>query len=323
MNLTLSKLNIKPIFLAILCLTCILKVSAQEINENYIFYSPSDQQMGHLTFINEELHLFTNNETILLMSSDGNTHLDTLNLQSTGIQGMLQYLMVIDENTFAVGSFDNYALINIKSNKLKVSWEASRKDFRKKGIKENMYVLLPDGIFTYDMKKKRKEFTYSLSYYNTDYKLVHKNYIKLDDINKNDLSNWAIIYPHQISFQNGLISLSLKNLASHIRFNIKNGKINQINLKSFIENDEAAEIFYDPVKDENYLVNYASAEKGKARVFIYKMDKKNNAKYKLNDGVIELKKIRGGIYNNKIMLMDDFKGSLAFYLVPIDEIHKL
>jgi len=323
MNLTLSKLIYKILFLVTLSLTNIIKTEAQDINENYIFYSPSNAQMGYLTFINEELHIFTNNETILLMKSDDNTHLDTLDLQTYGFKGMLQYVVVIDKNTFAVGSYDDYALINIVSNKLTVSENFSRRDLRKKGIKENMYVLLPNGIFTYDMKKKRKEFTYSMSFYDQNFQLKYQDEMNLGEISGNDLSNWAIIYPHQISFQNGLISLSLKNNASHIRFNTKNGKNSLIDLNSFIEADEAAEIFFDPVMNENYLVKYAPAEKGKARVFIYKMDLQNNSKYTMNDAVLELKKLRGGIYNGEIMLMDDFKGSLGFYLVPINELHKL
>jgi hypothetical protein len=323
MNLTLSKLIYKVFCLLVFSLINIIKIEAQELNENYIFYSPSNQQMGHLTFINEELHVFTNNENILLMRSEDNSHLDTLDLRNYGFKGMLQYVVVIDNNTFAVGSYDNYALLNINSNTLKVKKHLSRKDLRKEGIKDNMYVLLPDGIFTYDIKKNRKEFTYYMNFYNDDFQLKNQDEIKLGEMSANDLSNWAIIYPHQISFKNDLVSLSLKNLNSHVRYNTKNGKINLIDLSSFIKEEETAEIFYDPVKNENYLVKYAPSEKGMARVFIYKLDLKKNSKSVLNDGVLELKKMRGGIYNNKLMLMDDFKGSLGFYLVPINELHKL
>ncbi len=323
MNLTLSKWIYKVFSLLVLSLIYIIKIEAQELNENYIFYSPSDQQMGHLTFLNEELHVFTNNENILLMRSVDNSHLDTLDLSYYGFKGMLQYVVVIDKNTFAVGSYDDYALININLKKLKVKRHLSRKDLRKEGIKDNMYVLLPDGVFTYDIKKNRKVFTYYMNFYDYDFQLKSEDKIKLGEGVANDLSNWAIIYPHQISFQNGFINLSLKNLTSHIRFNTKNGKINLIDLSNFIKEEEAAEIFYDPVKNENYLVKYAPSEKGMARVYIYKLDFKKNSKSVLNDGVLELKKIRGGIYNNNLMLMDDFKGSLGFYLVPINELHKL
>jgi hypothetical protein len=237
--------------------------------------------------------------------------------------GMLQYVVVINDSTFAVGSYGDFGSISINENKLIVERYTSRLALRKSGIKRSLYVLLPQGMFTYEIIKKRKELSYLLSYYRQANEILHEKEIKIDAFEANELSRWALDYPHQISVDINVINLNLKGLNRYLRFNIVNGKSTEIKLNQFAGKEEAAEIFFDPVKENYYLVRYVSNEKAKARVFVYQLNINDLSNYKLNDTVFELKKIRGGINDGQFMLMDDFKGSLGFYLLPINKLHKL
>jgi hypothetical protein len=51
MYLTLLKLIYSTLFIAVVSSIALIKANAQEIDENYIFYSPSDEQMGALSLI--------------------------------------------------------------------------------------------------------------------------------------------------------------------------------------------------------------------------------------------------------------------------------
>ncbi|WNB18541.1 hypothetical protein QYS47_30550 [Marivirga arenosa] len=322
MNLTLSKLLCKiSVFFIVTCSVNI--ADAQQIEENYIFYSPSDAQMGNLTFLNNNTKMFSNGNSLLLIG-DKTRHLDTLNLSNYGFSSFIQNISVINDSLFSISTLSEFLKIDINENQFKVINQMSKADLRKQDIDYDQFIFLDDGFLTLNINSKRKTIKYKIAKYSNQFKKIAEEEFEISEIDKNDFSYKAVSYPHNYYLtKSNYLGFSLKEGKAFILLDLISFNLKKIDLQNLTTPEEGIEIFYNRADDSYYMVKYNALGNQKSRLTIYDVDPFTFDHYKLNELEIDVKKVRGGFHNGKMLLMDDFKGSLGFYLVPINDLHKI
>jgi hypothetical protein len=323
MNSTLLKLIYKILFIALFSSIGLLNANAQEIDENYIFYSPSDEQMGSLTFLNAEQKMFSNNNLLLLLGAK-TKHLDTLKLEKLDFSGYIQNITVLNDSLFSISTLTDFLKVGIEDNQFKVIDKLNKKDFKKNKISYDQFIFLPKGFIVLDVNSKKGEVYYHIEVYSRAFKKLVEKEFALTNTKNNKFSYNAIGYPHSYYINNeGELCFSAKQAKTFVKINTSSGKLKIIDLASQSEELEGIEIFYNRADNAYHLVKYTELDSEETRLSIYKVDPLTFDNYKLNELKIKLTKVRGGFHQGDILLMDDFKGSLGFYLVPINELHKL
>lgn len=323
MHSILLKLIFKIAVIFALVFILIPNMSAQDIDENYIFYSPSDNQMGHLTFLNADQKMFSNSNSLLLLGKK-TKHLDTLDLSQYNFSGLIQNITVLNDSLFSISTLSEFLKIAIVKNRFSVTEALTKKDLRKRKIVYDQFIFLPEGYLTLKMAVKKDIIIYSVNVYSKNFKKSVEKEIQLFRSKKNSFSNYAISYPHTYYYnEEQIFCFSVKEAKSFVMLNLSSGKLKLIDLSSQSEALEGIEIFYNRADNAYHLVKYTELESDETRLTIYKVNPLTFDNYKLNELVIPLRKVRGGFHQGDILLMDDFKGSLGFYLVPINELHKL
>jgi hypothetical protein len=119
MHSTLLKLIYNTLFIVVVSAIGLTKANAQEIDENHIFYSPSDEQMGSLTFLNAKQKMFSNNNVLLLLG-EKTKHLDTLSLDQHNFSGFIQNITVLNDSLFSISTMTDFLKVGIENNQFKV-----------------------------------------------------------------------------------------------------------------------------------------------------------------------------------------------------------
>jgi hypothetical protein len=295
----------------------------QEMPESYIFYSPSEEQMGSLTVLGENSRMFSNSERLLLLDSN-NFHQDTLELGDWANGGIVQDITVLNDSLFSISFMREFGLISFKNNRFTVIKRSDIRSLRKKGIKFTNMIFLPDGYLGINIKYKKRQSEYEFEFYDKSFDFIKSRKVKLEHKEKNDFSSSAISYPHQYYInRDGELCLSSKQSKSFFMMDLNSLKIRKLDLSKEVDQNENIEVFYNRVGDQYYLVKYIPQEGPKTQLRIYDFNKSSFETKILNDCSIPLNQFSGGFIEDKIIFWDKFKGDYAIYLVPIEDLHKI
>ncbi|MFT4740215.1 MAG: hypothetical protein ACJAT1_001829 [Marivirga sp.] len=323
MHSTLLKLIYNTLFIVVVSAIGLTKANAQEIDENHIFYSPSDEQMGSLTFLNAKQKMFSNNNVLLLLG-EKTKHLDTLSLDQHNFSGFIQNITVLNDSLFSISTMTDFLKVGIENNQFKVIDKLNKKDLKKNKISCNQFIFLSQGFIILNMNSKKDKVQYQIEVYSSSFKKLFEKQLQLTNTIKNNFSYTSIAYPHNYYInKEGALCFSATQAKTFVRMNTSSGKFNLIDLASQSQASEGIDIFYNRADDAYHLVKYMEVDSDETRLTIYKVNPLTFDNYKLNELVIPLRKVRGGFHQGDILIMDDFKGALGFYLVPINELHKL
>ncbi|WP_340153158.1 hypothetical protein [uncultured Marivirga sp.] len=296
---------------------------AQEIPESYIFYSPSDEQMGSLTILSENSRMFSNSQRLLLLDSN-NLHQDTLELEDWSNAGIVQNITVLNDSLFSISFMKEFALISFKNNRFETIERLDNRDLRQNDIKATNFLFLSNAYLGIDIKNKRKHTDYEFQYYDKSFNLINSKKVRLNNTERNDFSYKSISYPHNYYMNNnGELCFSDKISNSFTKLDLDDFKVSVLDLSKEVESDQSIEIFYNKVDSQYYLVKYYPLEGEQTKLRIYNFNEDDFESEVLNDFNVTLNKLNGGFFNGKIMLRDKFKGGYGFYLVPIEDLHKL
>ena len=322
MNLTWSKLIFKSLFfIQFLALDSVLY--GQEIPERYIYYSPSEQQMGSLTILGHNSMMFSNKERLLLLDSN-NFHQDTLENKDWVSMGEVQGITVLNDSLFSISFIREFALISFKNNRFKIIEKYDRKALKKKGVKFVNFLFLADGYVGININNKKEQTEYEFELYDKSFNFIHSKKVELAHKERNDFSYSAISYPHGYYMnKDGELCLSSKISKSFVILNLNTFKVKVLDLSKEVETNQNIEIFYNGFDDHYYLVKYIPQEGTKTQLRIYDFNKSTFETTMLNDCSIPLNQFIGGFINDKIIFWDKFKEDYGIYLVPIKDLHKL
>lgn len=296
---------------------------AQEIPESYIFYSPSDEQMGSLTFLGDNSRMFSNSQRLLLLDSN-NLHQDTLEMKDWANAGIVQDITVLNDSLFSISFMKDFALISFKNNRFKVIKRHDSRELRKKDVKSTNFLCLSNGYLGINMKSKRKYTEYEFELYDKAFKLINSKKVKLNHKEKNDFTSTAISYPHRYYINaDRELCFSDKWSKSFVMLDLNHFKSQVLDLSNEVTVDQNIEVFYNKVDDQYYLVKYIPTDGAKTQLRIYDFNKANYETKMLNDCSIPLNQFSGGFIEDKIIFWDKFKGDYAIYLVPIEDLHKI
>jgi len=311
----------KLVLLHLLAFSSILY--AQEIPETYIYYSPSEEQMGSLTILGENSMMFSNSERLLLLDSN-NFHQDTLELGDWANGGIVQDITVLNDSLFSISFMREFGLISFKNNHFTVIEKYDTRSLKKKGIKFTNIIFLSEGYLGIDIKYRRGQFEYEFKFYDKSFDFIKSRKVKLEHKEKNDFSSSAISYPHQYYInRDGELCLSSKQSKSFFMMDLNSLKIRKLDLSKEVDQNENIEIFYNRVGDQYYLVKYIPRQGPNTQLRIYDFNKSSFETKILNDCSIPLNQFSGGFIEDKIIFWDKFKGDYAIYLVPIEDLHKI
>jgi hypothetical protein len=322
MNLIWLKLIFRRLFfLQLLAFSSAL--FAQEIPESYIYYSPSEEQMGSLTVLGENSMMFSNSERLLLLDSN-NFHQDTLELKDWANAGIVQDITVLNDSLFSISFMREFGLISVKNNRFEIIEKYDRRSLRKKGVKFTNIIFLPEGYIGINIKYRKDQSEYEFEFYDKSFDFIKSKKVKLEHQEKNDFSSAAISYPHQYYINRaGELCLSSKQSKSFFMMDLNSLKVKKLDLSKEVDKNENIEIFYNRVGDQYYLVKYIPQEGPKTQLRIYDFNKNTFETKVLNDCNIPLNQFSGGFIEDKIIFWDKFKDDYAIYLVPISDLHKL
>lgn len=296
---------------------------AQEIPESYIYYSPSEEQMGSLTILGENSMMFSNKERLLLLDSN-NFHQDTLELDDWANGSIVQDITVLNDSLFSISFMREFGLISFKNNRFKVVEKYDNRSLRKKGLKFTNIIFLPEGYVGINIKYRRGKSEYEFELYDKAFNYLKSKKVELEHKEKNDFSSDAISYPHRYYInRDGEICLSSKQSKSFFMMDLNSLKVRKLDLSKEVDENENIEIFYNRVGDQYYLVKYIPQEGPKTQLRIYDFNKHNFETTVLNDCSIPLNQFSGGFIGDKIIFWDKFKEDYAIYLVPIEDLHNL
>jgi hypothetical protein len=317
---------LKLIFKRILFVQCVAFAPilySQEIPERYIYYSPSDEQMGSLTFLGENSRMFSNSQTLILLDSN-NLHQDTLEMKNWANSGIIQNITVLNDSLFSISLMKEFALISFKNNRFKIIKKYDSRTLRKKNIKATNFLCLTNSYIGIKIKGKSKYTEYEFILYDDSFNLINTKKVKLHNQDQNSFSYLSVNYPHGY-YVNDKEELCFadKISKSFTKLDLNNFHIKVLDLSKEVESDQNIEIFYNKVDNQYYLVKYYPGEGAQSKLKIYKFNGDNYESQVLNDFSISLTKFNGGFTNRKIMLSDKFKGGFGFYLVPIKDLHQL
>lgn len=322
MNLIWLKLIFKKFLLLQLFAIC-STLYAQDIPESYIFYSPSDEQMGSLTILDENSRMFSNSQRLLLLDSN-NLHQDTLELEDWSNAGIVQNITVLNDSLFSISFMKEFALISFENNRFEIIEKFDNRDLREKGVRVTNFLCLTNGYLGIDIKSKRKYTEYEFKHYDKSFNLINSNSVKLYNKDKNQFSSRIIGYPHHYYMNNNEeLCFADKVSKSFTKLDLDNFKVKVLDLSKEVEPDQSIEIFYNKVDNRYHLVKYYPIEGEQTKLRIYNFNGSNFETKILNDFNVALNKLNGGFFNGKIMMRGKFKEGYGFYLVPIEDLHKL
>lgn len=322
MNLIWLKLIFKRLLLLQL-LAFSSTLYGQEIPESYIFYSPSNEQMGSLTILGENSRMFSNSQRLLLLDSN-NLHQDTLEMEDWKNAGIVQNITVLDDSLFSISFMKEFALISFKNNRFEIIQRHDSRELRKKNIKAINFLCLSDGYLGIDIKSKRKYTEYEFKYFDKYFNLINSKKVRLNNAERNDFSYRSISYPHNYYINNNReLCFSDKVSKSFTKLDLDNFKVKVLDLSKEVEPDQSIEIFYSKVENRYHLVKYYPLEGEQTKIKIYDFNANNFETKILNDLNVALNKLNGGFFNGQIMMRGKFKEGYGFYLVPIEDLHKL
>jgi hypothetical protein len=322
MNLIWLKLIFKR-FLLLQLLAVSSTLYGQEIPESYIFYSPSDEQMGSLTILGENSRMFSNSQRLLLLDSN-NLHQDTLELEDWSNAGIVQNITVLNDSLFSISFMKEFALISFRDNQFKIIERLDNRALRKNDVKATNFLCLSNAYLGIDIKSKRNYTEYGFKFYDKSFNLVNSKKVKLNHKEKNDFSYASVSYPHSYYVNDkGEFCFADKVSKSFTKLDLNNFKVKVLDLSKEVEPDQSIEIFYNKVENRYHLVKYYPLEGEQTKLKIYDFNANNFETKILNDFNVALNKLNGGFFKEQIMIRGEFKEGYGFYLVPIEDLHKL
>jgi hypothetical protein len=292
------------------------------ISENYLFYSPDDNDFGVLVFLGDNYKLLMGKKEEMILLDKENIHIDTFNLKDNKITGDLYSLMKFPENCFSFSTQKDYLYFKIENNSIKLKKRKSMREIRKIHGDHSFANLLPNGFIVYSTETTKSHYKQKYSLYNLD-----GDMLKSFEINGTKQANqnyyYLQFYPENLFFVNNKIYFA--NIFDHEMYTIdlKTLSLSQKRFCNDKSDSKIQDLYVDIYSEKFYFLEFDYSKKRPSQDIKIFSANANLDFTVANSFTYPSHLLRCGIYQNKLILTGKFENDYSFYLVPIPEIHTL
>lgn len=282
------------------------------LNVPNIFYSA--KPLGNITFLDEDYKIRSYGDKIILLD-EHNLAQDTVTIENKFGHNIVHWIVRLDSKTFSVSTNQLAYLIGVKSGQLVVLKKYNQRQIRKMSGKHGYAILTKNGMVVFNSKRKRGISEREYYIVNDQEEVVKK--IEYS-VKVEGYRSAAFNHPHTIQYRDDKLSFTNQDNNTYVVIDLERLKVNEIPILERKPDVRFQVITYDFHEDKHYLIRVSN----KNLMEILYWDIKKNEYHKLNATQYPLSSIKCGIYNESVFFIGKFDGQSAWYLVPINEIHK-
>jgi len=290
------------------------------ISEKYIYYSPEKPDFGVISFLGKGYKLLLGNNDDLILLSEENLHLDTLNLNDNNVKGDLFSFMRFSNQTFSYSSKKGSYFFRIVDDSIVLEQGYSFRDIKKVHGKYTYANILPDGIVVFGSEVNGDQFQFIFTLYSKQ--LQERTSFEIAAEKRSDENYYFYRFYPESLFYDGA-NLYFSNVYDHelCIMNTKNSKIEKIEYPKVKAAGNIQDSYMDVNNNKLYLVEFDYSGKKFDDIHIYRFE--DDSFNYFNSTSISASSMRCGISNGKLILAGNFANDFAYYLVPLSEIHTL